>query len=71
MKRLMASPLGTFIKAFLTTMLSMAIVDGDLFSIDFEGLKNMVNVAMVSTLPIIINWINPNYKNYGAGKVGQ
>lgn len=68
MKQLMASPFGTFIKAFLTTVLSMAIVDGDIFSIDLQGLKNIVNVALVSTLPIVINWINPAYKSYGKGK---
>jgi hypothetical protein len=66
----MASPIGTFIKTFLSTLLSLAIVAGDLFTIDAHGLKTMVSAATVSALPVIINWLNPQYKNYGSGKVG-
>ena len=68
MKQLLASPFGSFLKVFLSTILTMWIAMDDLFVMDLHTLKALATAGIVSAMPVILNWINPAYKGYGAGK---
>jgi len=65
--KLMASPFGTFIKVFLSTVLTMWIAMDDLFAMDIHTLKALATAGIVSGMPVILNALNPKYKNYGIG----
>jgi ABC-type microcin C transport system permease subunit YejB len=62
---LMASPFGSFLKAFLAVVITLAIAmpKEELFSLN--GLINLAYGALISTAPVVLNWLNPNYQNYG------
>lgn len=45
-------------KTFLATALATYLAVG----LDIEAIAN---AAVVSTIPSIINWLNPNYERYG------
>ena len=61
----MASPLGSWLKAFLSVVLSLYLVDlsqgRDLFDWDILLVKKLVTAGVVSLLPNLINWLNPQY----------
>jgi hypothetical protein len=65
----MAKPIGTFLKAFLSTILTLWLVkiqEGhELFSGDMAMVKTLLTGGIVANLPVIINWLNPQYKGYG------
>ena len=65
----MASPLGTFLKAFLTTVLSLMMIrynEGNP-CFDKKCIVDILTAAVFSILPMIINYINPQYTQYGVG----
>ena len=61
--------LETFAKALLSTTLTLWIVEAqqgkDLFSGGLAMWKALLTAGLVANLPIIINWLNPNYDGYG------
>lgn len=65
----LAGPFGTFVKAFVATLLTQYLIelqDGrELFTWDVMMLQKLCTAGLVSNLPVIINWLNPAYKNYG------
>lgn len=65
----MASPFGTLIKSFMATVLTLWLVElnegHNMFDGGFDMWKKLLTGGMVSVLPVIINWLNPAYKNYG------
>lgn len=65
-------PLETFAKAFISITLTLYLVElqkgHNLFSGDWEMFKTILTGGMVSTLPILINWLNPHYAGYGKKK---
>ena len=64
-----ASPVGTFIKAFVVALLSLLAArqkDGTL-CFDANCIKDILFSSVFAIIPVIINWINPEYKNYGEG----
>lgn len=67
MQKLLASPFGTFIKVFLSTILTMWIAMDDLWAMDMHTLKSLASAGVVSAMPVILNYLNPQYKNYGTG----
>jgi hypothetical protein len=73
MKKLLATPLGTFIKGFASIVLTMWLTElsagHDLFTMDYELAKKLMTAGLIANLPIIINWFNPEYKNYGKEKI--
>lgn len=65
----MATPLGTFIKAFLVAMLTIIgsrQSDGTL-CFDANCIKDILIASTFAIIPVVINWINPNYTQYGEG----
>lgn len=67
--KIMAGPIGTIIKGFITACLTLWLAElqngHQLFSGDWAMIKKLMTGAMASTIPVIINWLNPAYKNYG------
>lgn len=73
MKKLLASPLGTFIKGFLSIVLAMWVSElssgHDLFSMDLPMIKKLIVAGLIPNIHILINWFNPEYKGYGGNKL--
>lgn len=53
---------GSWLKVFVSAILTMIMSKGDIYLIT---LKDCLNAGIISILPIIINYINPNDKRYG------
>jgi hypothetical protein len=49
---------GSWVKTFVATALATYLAVG----LDVDAIAN---AALVSVLPSIINWLNPNYERYG------
>jgi len=58
------SPLASFVKVFAAGVLGWLIINADTLEI-----HPALAIGLVSGLPILINWLNPEYTNYG--KVSQ
>lgn len=72
MKKILTTPAGTFLKGFFSIILSLWLVEltngHDLFTFDIVMVKKLVTAGIVANLPVLINWINPNYTAYGPNK---
>jgi len=67
--KIMASPFGSFLKAFAVAFLSIIAArqkDGTL-CFDRNCVQDIILSAIFAIIPVIINWINPDYKQYGEG----
>jgi hypothetical protein len=53
---------GSWIKVFLSAVLTMIIAKGDIFAV---SLKECLSAGAISILPIIINYLNPHDTRYG------
>ena len=64
------TPLGSFVKHFLTAFLTVLIAENQkgIVCFDSQCLKSALIAATFAILPVILNWLNPNYKNYGETK---
>jgi hypothetical protein len=73
MKKLLATPLGTFIKGFLSIVLAMWVGElsngHDLFSMDIDMVKKLCVAGIIPNIHVLINWFDPEYKNYGKEKI--
>ena len=56
------SPLASFIRVFGAGVLGWVLINADTLK-----MHPALIIGLVSALPIIINWLNPEYKNYGKG----
>ena len=56
---------GSWVKIFLSAILTMVIVKNDIYSVT---LKECISAGIISILPIIINYLNPNDTRYGKQK---
>jgi hypothetical protein len=54
--------LGSWVKIFVSAILTMIVMKGDIYLIT---LKDCLNAGIISILPIIINFLNPLDKRYG------
>ena len=54
----------SWLKVFLSSSLTLVVVAGDIWHLDF---KQLLSASIVSTLPVIINFLNPNDTRYGKG----
>ena len=65
LNNIMASPIGSYLKAFLSVILSLYLVElsqgRNLFAWDLDLVKKLLTAGIVSLLPNIINWLNPSY----------
>lgn len=53
---------GSWLKVFVSAILTMIVMKGDIYLITF---KDCLNAGIISILPIIINYLNPHDKRYG------
>lgn len=69
MKNLLTTPFGTFLKGFISIILSLWLAEltngHDLFTMDIIMVKKILTGAFVANLPVLINWLNPSYTQYG------
>ena len=67
MSKFFASPLGSFFKAFFTAVLTLLVskYNEGVICTDVECLKGIILASIFATLPVIINYLNPEYKGYG------
>ena len=70
--KILSSPIGTFLKTFVSTVLTLWLIElsngTTLFSLDYTMIEKLATGGVVSALPVIINWMNPSYKQYGNTK---
>ncbi len=75
LQTLFASPLGTFIKGFLSIVLAMWVGElsngHDLFSMDIVMTKKLIVAGIIPNAHILLNWLNPAYQNYGNDKSSE
>ena len=62
MMKFLNSIYGSWVKIFLSAILTMVISKGDIYLIT---LKDSFNAGIISIIPIIINYLNPNDTRYG------
>jgi hypothetical protein len=60
------SPLASFIKVFGAGVLGWLLINADTLDI-----HPALTIGLVSALPIIINWLNPEYDNYGRARTDE
>ena len=67
MKQLLAGPIGSFIKAFVVAILTTMTYEYQQgrTCLTWSCLMPMLVAAGYATLPVIINYLNPNYPGYG------
>jgi hypothetical protein len=53
---------GSWLKLVFTAILTMIISKGNIYEVTLE---ECISAAVISILPIIINWLNPNDTRYG------
>lgn len=56
---------GSWLKLVLTAILTMIITKGNIYEVSLE---ECISAAVISILPIIINFINPHDPRYGSKK---
>jgi uncharacterized lipoprotein YddW (UPF0748 family) len=66
---LATSPLATFLKVFGAVILSTAVADwakdGNISLADWQ---TWVIAGLVASIPVLINWLNPQHTSYGRAK---
>jgi len=56
---------GSWVKVFLSAVLTMIIAKGNIYLIT---LQECISAGVISILPIVINYLNPNDNRYGKQK---
>lgn len=71
MGKFLSSPIGSFLKVLLAAILSTYLImlsNGQrLFSWDRNMVEHLFTAGFVSTIPVLINWLNPKDTRYGVG----
>jgi len=62
MMKFLNSIYGSWLKVFVSAILTMIVMKGNIYLIT---LKDCLNAGIISILPIIINYLNPHDKRYG------
>lgn len=53
---------GSWLKVTITAILTMIIAKGNIYEVSLE---ECISAAVISILPIIVNWLNPHDSRYG------
>jgi hypothetical protein len=56
---------GSWVKVFISAVLTMIIAKGNIYLITLE---ECISAGVISILPIVINYLNPNDNRYGKQK---
>ena len=62
MMKFLNSIYGSWVKVFVSAVITMIIAKGDIFLI---SLKECISAGVISLLPIVINYLNPLDTRYG------
>lgn len=54
------SPIASFVKVFAAGVLGWVLMNSESL-----GLHPALALGLAAALPIVINWLNPEYDNYG------
>lgn len=68
MKKMLATPFGSFLKAFIVAFMTIMMsnyAENKSVCGDWICWKNILIAAAFSVIPVIINYLNPSYKQYG------
>jgi len=60
------SPIASFLKVFLAGALGWVLMNSENL-----GIHPALALGLVSGLPILINWLNPEYDNYGRANLDE
>lgn len=60
------SPLASFFKVFAAGVLGWVLINADTL-----GLHPALALGLAAGLPILINWLNPEYDNYGRASLDE
>ena len=60
------SPIASFLKVFGAGVLGWVLMNGESL-----GLHPALALGLAAGLPILINWLNPEYDNYGRANVDE
>lgn len=70
-KKFLNTSYGSYLKVFLTTVLTLYLADGrSIFTLDWKALETFASAGFASLIPVIINSLNSEDKRYGK-KVGK
>lgn len=53
---------GSWLKVALTGILTMIVAKGNIYEI---AMQDIISAAVISIIPIVINYLNPNDPRYG------
>lgn len=67
-KTMIGGWLKTFITVILAGILKVLIEKGSILSFDWATLDTILVMALVATLPVVINFLNKKDTRYGLGK---
>jgi len=63
---------GAWLKVFFTVILTQYLAMGlSIFEMDYNSVKILVSSALASSIPVIINALNPNDPRYGKMKTTE
>lgn len=66
MQKFLNSIYGSWLKVFAVAILvKFSDLGADVFSLDAESLKHIVNAGVLALIPVIINYLNPADPRYG------
>ena len=66
MKNFLNTIAGSWLKVFLVAVLvKFSDLGGDLFALDLVSLRHLLQAGVIATIPVIINYLNPNDTRYG------
>lgn len=55
-------------RSFLAACLAQFIaLGGGAFNFDTDGWKSIISAGLAAVVPVIIRWLNPEDKSFGAG----
>jgi len=65
MMKFLNSIYGSYVKVFLSAVLTMIIAKGNIYLVTLE---ECISAGVISILPIVINYLNPHDSRYGKQK---
>lgn len=67
MRKFLTTPLGSFVKVFVPVLITgyIAKYNSGTPCVTVECWKELAFAAFISALPVLNNWLNPEYKGYG------
>lgn len=74
-KYFLNTPIASWIKVFISAILAEILIElqkgKSLFTWDIEMASKVLTTALLSLLPMIINYLNPNDPRYGIKKINN